>query len=59
MSTSLNDYDKVRRMPRCLCGDEKDEGCVLCWRCHHREKRFNDGGYSTETLQLLDQMERA
>lgn len=57
MTKSTNDYDKVRRLRTCLCGDAKDEGLILCWPCHRREKRFNDGGYSAETLELLDTLE--
>ena len=51
------DRPKVRAMRFCLCGSEKDEGCLLCWPCHRREKALNAGGYGDDTLLLLDQME--
>lgn len=51
------DYAKVRRLRVCLCGEPKSEGLVLCWRCFHREKHFNDGGFSAETVELLDTLE--
>ncbi len=30
--------------PNCL--QPKQAGLVLCWPCHHSQKRFNDGCYS-------------
>lgn len=37
--------------PRCL--GVKDTGLVLCWPCHHDEKRWNGGGYSVFAERLI------
>jgi hypothetical protein len=50
----IGDSPRIRAgftCPKCL--GPKDPGLVLCWPCHHDEKRYNGGGYSDSTERLI------
>jgi hypothetical protein len=51
------DYPKVRQLNVCLCGYQKDAGLVLCWPCHRTEKELTGGGYTDETIWVLNNLE--
>jgi len=43
----MSQYPRVRAQHTCVrCGGSKDAELLLCWSCHHKEKRENGGGYS-------------
>ena len=45
---------RVRAELTCTnCGMDKSAGLLLCWPCHHSQKRFNDGSYSNRVQTKL------
>jgi len=55
----MNQYLYVRTLACCpSCGKPKPAGTILCWPCHHSQKRFNDGGYSKRLTAKLETLER-
>jgi len=54
MTTDTADEMMVRDDCTCpLCLGWKDTGLVLCWPCHHDEKRKHGGSYSVQTECLI------
>lgn len=52
-------YGHVRGLATCICcGGKKDNGLVLCWRCHHDQKRKHEGGYDPRLEDLLFGVEK-
>lgn len=46
---SVPQFPHVRADNTCPnCSGTKDSGLLLCWPCHHGQKRFNDGAYSAD-----------
>lgn len=59
MTDIIVDHMHVRSMYTCpACSQPKDRGLLLCWPCHHKEKRIHDGCYSQRVELLLDALER-
>ncbi len=55
---NLNECFKVRASLTCpRCKGEKGDGLLLCWRCHHAQKRQFDGDYSAKTIRTFEQTE--
>ncbi len=45
----MTDNPNVRADNTCPgCNGTKESGLLLCWPCHHGQKRFNDGRYSAQ-----------
>jgi hypothetical protein len=54
----MNQYPHVRAQFTCVCcGGGKDRELLLCWPCHHKQKRQNEGGYSHRIESLLASLE--
>ena len=53
------DNPRVRADNTCpLCLGVKDKGLILCWPCHHSEKRANGGSYSAFAERRISATER-
>lgn len=51
-------HPRARALLVCIqCKGAKEEGLVLCWDCHHKQKRLHDGCYSAITEATLDLIE--
>lgn len=51
-------HEHVRKWATCVvCDGFKDQGLLLCWVCHHTEKRRNEGTYSAAVEKKLDDLE--
>ena len=54
----MTEFPRVRAQYTCVCcGGPKDRELILCWPCHHKEKRMNDGSYSAAVEQALRDFE--
>lgn len=56
----MNQYNRIRELTVCPnCREKKDTGLILCWPCHHSQKRHNDGDYGKRLERKLAAMEQA
>lgn len=52
--TQPHQYERVRDGFTCpRCWGSKDQGTLLCWPCHHKEKNRHDGCYSKTTERAI------
>lgn len=52
------DHPLVRSSYICpLCRNHKDQGLVLCWPCHRKEKAANGGCYSNTAETIIEARE--
>lgn len=55
----INQHDLVRGAHHCVrCNRYKSEGLLLCWPCHHAEKRAHNGMYSKKTEAAIAALDR-
>lgn len=55
---TVDPREHVRAQHTCVaCDGSKSAGLLLCWQCHHRQKKQHDGGYSAKIEGKLDALE--
>jgi hypothetical protein len=55
----MTDNPHVRADATCpLCLGVKDDGLVLCWQCHRKQKRLFDGSYGQLAEALIARRDR-
>lgn len=57
----MSDHPNMRSLDICIvCRGPKDQGLVICWACHKKQKRLNAGkdyDYDPIITEVLDAFE--